>query len=205
MSCVCSAHVRVALDQSATQRVAAYGCISPRWELAGRAREASPDARSPRCRSRVGPGQHRSRNARSMEEASRRQARRGCSLGPPRAHLGHGILHLYGRDRRLAAAGLQSREGPWSLHKSHFLMMIADREHVLNEYLEEEWARTSYQRFRGFSGHVQATPRVPSICWSLMKSNSWGAGNTVVDGWEAAVAKSEVSREGPAHLGRTRK
>ena len=40
--------------------------------------------------------------------------------------------------------------------KAHFLVQIADRDHILFEYLERETSAAIYARFRGFSGYVQA-------------------------------------------------
>ena len=35
-------------------------------------------------------------------------------------------------------------------------MLIADRDHILFEYLEKETSDAIYDRFRGFKGYVQA-------------------------------------------------
>ena len=40
--------------------------------------------------------------------------------------------------------------------KGHFLVMIADRDHILFEYLEKETSAAIYTRFRGYSGYVQS-------------------------------------------------
>jgi hypothetical protein len=40
--------------------------------------------------------------------------------------------------------------------KGHFLAMLADRDHVLFEYLEKENGKTIHALFRGYSGYVQA-------------------------------------------------
>jgi transposase len=40
--------------------------------------------------------------------------------------------------------------------KGHFLVMIADRDHILFEYLEKETGRAIHGKFRGFNGYVQA-------------------------------------------------
>ena len=42
------------------------------------------------------------------------------------------------------------------LTKGHFLVMIADRDHILFDYLEKETGPAIYESFRGFSGYVQA-------------------------------------------------
>jgi transposase len=103
--------------------------------------------------------------------------------------------------------------------KGHFLVMIADRDHILFEYLEKETGKAIYERFRGFGGHVQADAksvfnllfadvdelkkkqpdivhdgcvRVEVGCWYHMRKRFW----------EAAVCKSQVGREGLVRLGR---
>jgi transposase len=40
--------------------------------------------------------------------------------------------------------------------KGHFLVMLADRDHIVYEYLEKETGKGIYERFRGFGGYVQA-------------------------------------------------
>ena len=40
--------------------------------------------------------------------------------------------------------------------KGHFLVRIADRDHILFDYLERETSKAIYHRFRGFQGYVQA-------------------------------------------------
>ena len=103
--------------------------------------------------------------------------------------------------------------------KGHFLAMLADRDHVLFEYLEKENGKAIYSLFRGYSGYVQSDAksvfnllfadaaelehkasdlehdgceRVPVGCWYHCRRR-W---------WEAAVAKSEVGREGLVRIGR---
>jgi transposase len=48
------------------------------------------------------------------------------------------------------------QKGRQPCQKSHFLVMAADRDHLLYEYLEKENGRSIYSRFLGFSGYVQS-------------------------------------------------
>ena len=111
------------------------------------------------------------------------------------------------------------QKGRQPCQKSHFLVMAADRDHLLYEYLEKENGRAIYSRFRGFSGYVQADaksvfnllfadpselatkapglehddcPRSEVGCWYHNRRRFW----------EAAVAKSVVGREGLVRIGR---
>lgn len=103
--------------------------------------------------------------------------------------------------------------------KGHFLVMIADRDHIVFEYLEKETGAAIYQRFRGFSGHVQADAKaVFNLLFAdeaeLRRKTSEvehdGCTRTEVGCWyhcrrrfwEAAVAKCPVAREGLVRLGR---
>jgi transposase len=110
-------------------------------------------------------------------------------------------------------------KGSGPCQKSHFLVMIADRDHIVYEYLPKENGRAIYERFRGFSGHVQSDAksvfnllfvnaqelrqRAPEVdhdgctrvavgCWYHCRKGFW----------EAAVCKSVVGREGLARIGR---
>jgi transposase len=110
-------------------------------------------------------------------------------------------------------------KGSQPCKKGHFLVMIADREHILFEYLEQENGPAIYQRFRGFDGYVQADAKAvfnllfadaaelkskaPKLehdecertevgCWYHSRRRFW----------EAAVAKCKVAREGLVRLGR---
>jgi transposase len=103
--------------------------------------------------------------------------------------------------------------------KGHFLVQIADRDHILFDYLEHETSAAIYSRFRGFSGYVQADAksvfnllfddraqltspqldpehdgceRVEVACWFHARRRFW----------EAAVAKYPIGREGLARIGR---
>lgn len=103
--------------------------------------------------------------------------------------------------------------------KSHFLVMIADREHILYEYLEKENGKTIYNRFRGFGGYVQADAKsVFNLLFDDADELARKAPELGHDGrervevgcwyhcrkryWEAAVSKSEVGREGLVRIGR---
>jgi transposase len=103
--------------------------------------------------------------------------------------------------------------------KGHFLVQIADRDHILFDYLERETSEAIYARFRGFSGYVQADAksvfnllfadeatlkasrhevehdgceRVEVACWYHARRRFW----------EAAVAKNDIAREGLIRIGR---
>jgi transposase len=93
--------------------------------------------------------------------------------------------------------------------RGHFLVQIADRDHVFFEYLERETSAAIGELFRGFSGYVQADAksvfnalfepedesddeRSEVGCWSHARRKFW----------EATVAKSAVAREGLARIGR---
>jgi transposase len=95
--------------------------------------------------------------------------------------------------------------------KGHFLVQIADRDHILFDYLEHETSAAIYSRFRGFSGYVQADAksvfnllyRLPEQrpppdegepdqgvctevgCWSHARRGFW----------EAALTKDPLARE----------
>jgi transposase len=103
--------------------------------------------------------------------------------------------------------------------KAHFLVQIADKDHVFFEYLERETSANISEAFFGFSGYVQADAKNvfdvlfcdaqevqrnhPDIerdgctraevgCWYHLRRRFW----------EAAIAKSEVAREGLARIWR---
>ena len=110
-------------------------------------------------------------------------------------------------------------KGRGPCQKSHFLVMIADRDHILYEYLVKENGPAIYQRFRGFNGHVQADAKsVFNLLFADEEELALKAPGLEYDGctrievgcwyhcrrrfWEAAVAKSDVGREGLVRLGR---
>jgi transposase len=97
--------------------------------------------------------------------------------------------------------------------RGHFLVQIADRDHVFFEYLPRETSAAVGELFKGFNGYVQADaksvydalfrppdgdgdatgpPPTEVGCWSHARRKFW----------EAAVAKSAVAREGLARIGR---
>lgn len=95
--------------------------------------------------------------------------------------------------------------------KGHFLVQIADRDHIFFEYLERETGAAISEAFRGFSGYVQADAksvfnplfepphecddgcdRKEIGCWSHARRKFW----------EATVAKSATAREGLRRIGR---
>ena len=110
-------------------------------------------------------------------------------------------------------------KGRGPCQKSHFLVMIADRDHILYEYLEKENGPAIYQRFRGFNGPVQADAKsVFNLLFADEDELARKAPDLEHDGctrievgcwyhcrrrfWECAVAKSEIGREGLARIGR---
>ncbi len=95
--------------------------------------------------------------------------------------------------------------------KGHFLVQIADRDHVFFEYLERETSAAIGEAFRGFSGYVQADAksvfdalyeppdetddgptRKEAGCWTHARRKFW----------EAAANKDALAREGLARIGR---
>jgi transposase len=115
---------------------------------------------------------------------------------------------------------IYSREkGSQPCKKGHFLVMIADRDHIVFEYLEKENGPAIYERFRGFSGYVQADAKaVFNLLFADAAELKRKGCNVEHDGctrtevgcwyhcrrrfWEAAVAKCPVAREGLVRLGR---
>lgn len=103
--------------------------------------------------------------------------------------------------------------------KGHFLVQIADRDHILFDYLERETSEAIYARFRGFNGYVQADAKsVFNLLFADEAKVKASAHDVDHDGcertevgcwyharrkfWEAAIAKSPVAREGLARIGR---
>jgi transposase len=103
--------------------------------------------------------------------------------------------------------------------KGHFLVMIADRDHILFDYLASENGPSIYKLFVGFTGHVQADAKsVFNLLFADEEELRHKAPDLVHDGcvrtevgcwyharrrfWEAAVCKSEVGREGLIRLAR---
>ena len=103
--------------------------------------------------------------------------------------------------------------------KGHFLVQVADRDHILFDYLERETSTAVYTRFQGFSGYVQADAKsVFNLLFAdeatLRKSKHAiehdGADRAEVGCWyhtrrrfwEGAVAKSTVAREGLIRIAR---
>lgn len=95
--------------------------------------------------------------------------------------------------------------------KAHFLVQIADRDHVFFEYLERETSAAIGEAFRGFSGYVQADAKsVYDALFEPPDENDDGCERHEVGCWsharrkfwEATVNKSEVAREGLLRIGR---
>lgn len=103
--------------------------------------------------------------------------------------------------------------------KGHFLVQIADRDHILFDYLERETSDAIYACFRGFSGYVQADAKsVFNLLFADEATLTASQHDVEHDGcervevgcwyharrrfWEAAVAKNAVAREGLMRIGR---
>ncbi|MEY4551620.1 MAG: hypothetical protein RL685_7815 [Pseudomonadota bacterium] len=103
--------------------------------------------------------------------------------------------------------------------KGHFLVQIADRDHILFDYLERETSDAIYARFRGFTGYGQADAKsVFNLLFADEATLKASQHDVEHDGcervevgcwyharrrfWEAAVAKNPVGREGLMRIGR---
>jgi transposase len=103
--------------------------------------------------------------------------------------------------------------------KGHFLVQIADKDHIFFEYLERETSANVSEAFFGFSGYVQADAKnVFDVLFCDPETVRARSDNIEPDGcsrkevgcwyhcrrryWEAAVAKSAVGREGLARIAR---
>lgn len=103
--------------------------------------------------------------------------------------------------------------------KGHFLVMIADKDHILFEYLEKEDGPSIYKKFSGFSGYVQADAKaVFNLLFADAAELTRKSCDVEHDGcartevgcwyhcrrrfWEAATAKCLVAREGLVRIGR---
>jgi transposase len=110
-------------------------------------------------------------------------------------------------------------KGSQPCKKGHFLTMIADRDHILFEYLEKENGPGIYEKFRGFNGYVQADAKaVFNLLFADEAELKRKAADVEHDGcertevgcwyhcrkrfWEAATAKCPVAREGLVRIGR---
>jgi hypothetical protein len=110
-------------------------------------------------------------------------------------------------------------KGPQPCHKGHFLVMVADRDHILYEYLDKENGRSIHHLFRGFEGYVQADAKsVFNLLFADAEELARKAPDLEHDGaqrvevgcwyhcrsrfWEAAVSKSAIGREGLVRIGR---
>lgn len=110
-------------------------------------------------------------------------------------------------------------KGSQPCKKGHFLVMIADRDHILFKYLEKEDGPSIYEKFSGFSGYVQADAKaVFNLLFADEAELRRKACDVEHDGgertevgcwyhcrrrfWEAATAKCPVAREGLVRIGR---
>lgn len=112
-----------------------------------------------------------------------------------------------------------SEKGRQPCKKGHFLVKVADKDHILFDYLERETGAAIYQGFRGFSGYVQADAKsVFNLLFADPAELEKKRVNLEFDGcdrtevgcwyhcrrrfWEAACAKSVVGREGLMRISR---
>lgn len=103
--------------------------------------------------------------------------------------------------------------------KAHFLVQIADKDHILFEYLERETSAKVSKVFFGFGGYVQADAKnVFDVLFCDADEVHRNHPDIALDGctraevgcwyhlrrrfWEAAVAKNAVAREGLARIAR---
>ena len=110
-------------------------------------------------------------------------------------------------------------KGSQPCKKGHFLVMIADKDHILFKYLEKEDGPSIYENFSGFSGYVQADAKaVFNLLFADEAELKRKACEVEHDGcersevgcwyhcrrrfWEAATAKCPVAREGLVRIGR---
>jgi transposase len=110
-------------------------------------------------------------------------------------------------------------QGRQPCKKGHFLVQIADKDHILFEYLEKETSAKVSSTFFGFSGYVQADAKnVFDVLFSDAETVGGRKDDIEPDGcartevgcwqhcrkryWEAAISKSALGREGLARIGR---
>jgi transposase len=110
-------------------------------------------------------------------------------------------------------------KGSQPCKKGHFLVMIADKDHILFKYLEKEDGPSIYEKFSGFTGYVQADAKaVFNLLFADEAELKRKACDVEHDGcertevgcwyhcrrrfWEAATAKCPVAREGLVRIGR---
>jgi transposase len=103
--------------------------------------------------------------------------------------------------------------------KGHFLVRIADRDHILFDYLERETSKGIYKQFHGYTGYVQADAKsVFNLLYADEATVRTSQHDVKPDGcqreevgcwfhlrqrfWEAAVSKYAVGREGLVRIAR---
>jgi transposase len=97
--------------------------------------------------------------------------------------------------------------------RAHYLVQIADRDHIFFEFMPRETSAAIKERFEGFAGYVQADAK--SVFDALFLPPEDGAlddDSTPTEVgcwaharrkfWEVTMAKSAVAREGLARIGR---
>lgn len=112
-----------------------------------------------------------------------------------------------------------TEKGRQPCKKAHFLVQIADKDHIFFEYLERETSANISQAFHGFNGYVQADAKgvFDALFWEADEVRRRhpeiepdGCTRTEVacwfhcrrGFWEATVAKSAVAREGLMRIAR---
>lgn len=110
-------------------------------------------------------------------------------------------------------------KGSQPCKKGNFLVMIADRDHIIFEFLAKEDGPSIYHLFRGFDGYVQADAKaVFNLLFADAAELKRKACDLKHDGctrtevgcwfharrrfWEAATAKCKVAQEGLMRIGR---
>jgi transposase len=110
-------------------------------------------------------------------------------------------------------------KGAQPCKKGSFIVFVADRDHILYDYLDKEDGRAVHARFRGFSGYVQADAKaVHNLLFADPAELQVKAREVEHDGctrvevgcwyhcrrrfWEAASAKCRVAQEGLMRIGR---
>ena len=97
--------------------------------------------------------------------------------------------------------------------RAHYLVQIADRDHIFFEFMPRETSAAIKERFEGFAGYVQADAKSVFDALFLPPEDDASDDDTTPKEvgcwaharrkfWEATMAKSAVAREGLARIGR---
>jgi transposase len=149
----------------------------------------------------------------------------GDALGPTvvRAMREHALASAFCISTDATGVNVQPiyshEKGSQPCKKGSFLVLLADRDHILYEYLEKEDGRAIHGLFRGFSGYLQADAKsVYHLLFADPAELAQKAPELDHDGcervevgcwfharrrfWEAATAKCRVAQEGMVRIGR---